>query len=521
MSILKPAILSETRDCALISCLSEQERRRVEYWNNFDPFVNYRMHWRSSMMRHLFHILPGQKILEIGAGNGKFTASLMRVTRGECDITACVFSLKFKKQIDALLQNANVNVDYVDELFDIAKRGKFDFIISHHMLNNEFTSEFLIMVKKLLKPKGGILLFEPNPWNPYYRLRRIIKTIIPLKWRRPVEQITLNRLQMFSVLSDIGFTQINTLPYDFLYSPVPKFLLWPAQHMSIIMENTPYLRNFAGSLYIWARNPAPDDFKANFVDLCEHEEFFDRVSFVIPCHNEEMNVGPLIENINNFYGKYVYEILIIDDNSTDKTYSVASDISQKDHRVKVIKRAPPNGVGRALRDGLKAAKGEYIVIMDSDFQHIIPEMRDLFNAIKNGADVAVGSRFSRNSVLVNYAFTKIIANRAFHMLANIFLGKRFRDLSNNLKIFRRHVAKSIIIESNDFAANVETGLKPLLLGYRVDEVPISWVDRSSIMGLSTFKICKTGPNYFKLLLKLIWRRIIRKNYQGRPVQIKN
>ena len=162
---------------------------------------------------------------------------------------------------------------------------------------------------------------------------------------------------------------------------------------------------------------------------------------------------------------------------------------------------------------MKEAKGEFLLIMDSDFQHIIPEIRDLFDVMADGADVAVGSRFSRESVLVNYAFTKILANRAFHVLANILLGRRFRDISNNLKIFRRDVVEKLVIESDDFAANVETGLKPILLGYRAVEVPISWVNRSVDMGFSTFQIFKTGPNYWKILLRLAWRRITKQPCQ--------
>lgn len=98
-------------------------------------------------------------------------------------------------------------------------------------------------------------------------------------------------------------------------------------------------------------------------------------------------------------------------------------------------------------------------------------------------------------------------------MANLLLGKHFRDISNNFKIFKKEVAKEIILESDDFAANAETGLKPILLGYKVVEVPISWVNRSLTMGLSTFKTIKTGPNYAKILFRLFWRRLRNKPCQ--------
>jgi dolichol-phosphate mannosyltransferase len=77
--------------------------------------------------------------------------------------------------------------------------------------------------------------------------------------------------------------------------------------------------------------------------------------------------------------------------------------------------------------------------MDCDFQHLLPEVADLFDAAVKGYDVVVGSRFSRHSVLLNYPFGKIVGNRAFHLIAQILLLRRFRDLTNNLKLFRRDV----------------------------------------------------------------------------------
>jgi len=490
--------------------LSEQEKRRTIYWNEFDPFVDLRMRWRASVMRHLFHILPGQKILEIGAGCGRFTKALNAVTKGECSITATVFSKQYRDALDNQFSGHNISVVYTDSFPGLLKEEKFDYVIAYHMLDNRTRNFFLRSVKSLIKPGGGILLFEPNPWNPYYRMRRTIQKLLPIKWKRMAEPISLNRLQIFSVLSEIGYTQINALPYDFLYSPVPKFLLWPAQNLSLILENFLYLRNFAGSLYIWARNPASEGQKQPIVDLCEYPMFFRKVSIVVPCHNEEMNIQPLVQGLNDFYGKYILEIIIVDDNSRDKTAQVAEELVIEDKRIRLIRRSPPNGVGRALRDGLTAARGEYILIMDSDFQHIIPEMRDLFDALARGADVVVGSRFSRESVLLNYPFPKIIANRSFHILVKLFINKSCRDISNNLKILRKEVIDNLVIEFDDFAANAETGLKPLLMGYKVVEVPISWTDRSIGMGFSSFKILKTGPSYWRLFFRLVWRRI-RKN----------
>jgi hypothetical protein len=147
--------------------------------------------------------------------------------------------------------------------------------------------------------------------------------------------------------------------------------------------------------------------------------------------------------------------------------------------------------------------------MDCDFQHLLPEFRDLFDAAAKGHDVVVGSRFSRHSVLLNYPFQKIVANRAVHALAQVSLLRRFRDLTNNLKLIRREVFERMNLIEPGFAANAETGLQPLILGYKVKEVPIAWINRTPDMGSSSFRLVKVGGGYGRVLWNL-WRGLVLK-----------
>jgi len=383
------------------------------------------------------------------------------------------------------------------------------------MLPNENYSQLLLSMKRFLKPGGQFLLFEPNPWNPYYQLRKLFSKLLPFK-KFKGKRAAFNRIQMMSILSEIGFTGIKILPYDFLFPPIPKFMLQPMQNLSLILENTPYLRNFSGDLYLHGQKPAPDGWSRPKVNLARHENLKKRVSVVVPCHNEEANILPLVESLRGYYNDYLHEIVLVDDNSRDRTAEVAERLGQEDPRIKLVRRSMPNGVGRALRDGLAAAEGDYILLMDCDFQHILPELTGLFDAASEGADVAIGSRFSRDSILLNYPFTKIIANRAFHILARILFWKNLRDLTNNLKLMKQEVARNLHLESDDFAANAETGLQPLLLGYKVVEVPISWINRSADMGFSSFNLVNTGPNYLKVFFRLFIRRFLGKDVVAQP-----
>jgi glycosyltransferase involved in cell wall biosynthesis len=241
--------------------------------------------------------------------------------------------------------------------------------------------------------------------------------------------------------------------------------------------------------------------------LFEYEELRNAVSVVIPAHNEETNLEPLISGLLQLYGDYIVELVIVNDNSTDRTGGLLEEMRLKEPRIRPIHRKPPNGVGRAIADGLRAARGKYVLTMDCDFQQLLPELRDLFEAAAQGNDVIVGSRFSRHSVLLNYPFMKILANRTFHGLARIVLGYNFRDVTNNLKLVKREVVESLLLRQPGFSVNAETGLQPYLLGYRIREVPISWINRTPGMGTSSFRLVKVGGGYWTVLWGLWLKRV--------------
>src|SRR4030095_14306704 len=156
----------------------------------------------------------------------------------------------------------------------------------------------------------------------------------------------------------------------------------------------------AGAILIHAQKP-PRNAPRPQVSLCEYEALRHAVSVVIPCHNEEMNIGPLVNGLWELFGEYLHEIILVDDNSTDETREVMQCLEAGNPLLKLLVRTPPNGVGRALADGYRAATGRWVLSMDCDFQHLLPEVRDLFDAAMEGFDVIVESRFSRHSVLLN------------------------------------------------------------------------------------------------------------------------
>jgi dolichol-phosphate mannosyltransferase len=332
---------------------------------------------------------------------------------------------------------------------------------------------------RVLKPGGQLIFFEANYWNQVF-----LKNALPplARWAGEARcQIGLRKYRLMQMTSHQGFTHVDVTPFDIVHPRTPRFLLSVVQTLGFVLEHAPVIRELRGTLYIWARKlggkPRP------LVNLAEHEALHASVSVVAPCHNEEMNVEPLVDALVGMYGPYLHEIIIVNDNSTDRTADITRELGRRDPRVKLVDRKPPNGVGRALRDGYAAATGRYILTTDSDFAQIVPEFRDLFDVVARGHAGAIGSRFSHESMLINYPFFKILCNRVSHLLVNLLLPSRVRDISNSLKLYRADIIKNLVLEENHFAANVETGLKPLLAGHDVREVPISWIrDRRAARG---------------------------------------
>ena len=111
-------------------------------------------------------------------------------------------------------------------------------MIASNVLDQACAAPLLTEVQKLLKPGGRLLFFESNPWNPVFQLRRQLGRVLPFL-RRGDERMLHNRVQLYELLSELGFVSIAATCYDFLYPPVPRWSLPVTRPLSLIMENTP------------------------------------------------------------------------------------------------------------------------------------------------------------------------------------------------------------------------------------------------------------------------------------------
>ncbi len=234
-----------------------------------------------------------------------------------------------------------------------------------------------------------------------------------------------------------------------------------------------------------------------------------RLAILVPAHNEATNIVPLAEALLARYAGELQQLIIVDDVSTDGTDRVLDELAAREPRVTAVHRIAPPGVGRALAAGVAAMRDDitHLLSIDADFRENIDEIDGVLQPLREGWDGAMGSRFLKADSLVNYPQGKLFFNRAFHLLAKIVLGPSRTDLTNNFKCYRREVWRAFALREGHFAANAETGLYPALLGYRIKECPVRWVQRTAGMGFSKYKLFTVGPAYARVLTRALGYRL--------------
>jgi glycosyltransferase involved in cell wall biosynthesis len=226
------------------------------------------------------------------------------------------------------------------------------------------------------------------------------------------------------------------------------------------------------------------------------------LSIILIAHNEEQAIGPMLEGLLATYDQEILEIIVVDDASKDNTAGIVESWMKRNVKVRLVKRTPPCGVGRALKTGFRniSPKAEYALSMDSDFVENICQVRALLNAIQEkDCDGVIGSRFIEGGKLVGYPSLKRVMNRLFHGIVKTLFNIKQNDLTNNFKLYKANILRSIPWKSDAFAMNAETGLLPILFGYKIVEVPVVWINRNPQMGKSKFGLFKQGGGYIRVI----------------------
>ena len=206
------------------------------------------------------------------------------------------------------------------------------------------------------------------------------------------------------------------------------------------------------------------------------------LSIVIPAYNEEKRIGATLKRTLAYFADDPdrrVEALVVDDGSTDSTASLLASWQERCPQVRLLRHEQNMGKGRAVRTGMLAAGGEYVLFMDADGSTDICEIEKLLQALDDGADIAIGSRdvvgseISKHQPLPREALGKLF-NRAVRLLAVPDIA----DTQCGFKLFRKEAIKPLFSRQTTcgWAFDVEILYLALQMDYIVEEVPIQWRD---------------------------------------------
>ncbi len=230
-----------------------------------------------------------------------------------------------------------------------------------------------------------------------------------------------------------------------------------------------------------------------------------KLSIIIPTYNEEGNIDTLIHRVHAVLKSIntTHEIIIVDDNSQDKTRPIVKELQTKIPEIMLIERNHERGLASAMVAGYNAAHGELLGAMDADLAHdpqCLPTMLNLIDT--NKADFVIGSRYVPGAKFEGKALLNKVASLVGQTLIKLFLGLNIKDTSNNYRIFKRSLWEKI---KNNLHPDGNVMLTEIVYlanknNFRITEIPIHYIERRA--GKSKLSVFKETFKFFKNILKI-------------------
>jgi len=230
------------------------------------------------------------------------------------------------------------------------------------------------------------------------------------------------------------------------------------------------------------------------------------VSVVVPLLNEQDNIGPLYEQITQtLKGKYNYEIIFIDDGSSDNSFNILADLQKADNRMRVICFRKNFGQTSALSAGFTHAKGEIIIALDADLQNDPVDIPDMIDKLNEGFDVVSGWRKKRQDNTI----TRLLPSKVANWVISWITGVKLHDYGCTLKVYRREV-----LEETKLYGEMHRFIPALASwsGAKIAEMPVNHRPRTS--GHTKYGIGRT----LKVILDLITVKFLG-SFSTKPIYI--
>ncbi|HEY5943487.1 MAG TPA: glycosyltransferase family 2 protein [Solirubrobacterales bacterium] len=229
-----------------------------------------------------------------------------------------------------------------------------------------------------------------------------------------------------------------------------------------------------------------------------------KLSVVMPAQNEEGSVGNTVEGVTAALDRedIDYEVIVVNDDSTDSTEAVVAAIGERNPRVRVHRSHNERGFGNAIRAGLEVFEGDAVAIVMADASDDPEDLVRYHRLLEEGYDCAFGSRFVPGAKVYDYPRLKYVVNRLANQFIRILFRHRYNDTTNAFKAYRREVVETIQpLLSKHFNLTVEMPLKAIVRGHSYAVVPTSWTNRTT--GEAKLAMKEMGSRYLFITL-YVW-----------------
>ena len=223
------------------------------------------------------------------------------------------------------------------------------------------------------------------------------------------------------------------------------------------------------------------------------------VLVIIPTYNEKNNVVKLIDELLEIK----VNVLIVDDNSPDKTYDVVEKYFGNNGKVNILIREKKLGLGSAYRDGFKWGLDngfEYLVEMDADFSHQISDLKTLLLE-KNEKKIILGSRYISQGKVLGWSKRRSLLSKYANKFSSFITKSKISDMTSGFRIYSKHSLEKIKYQNtknNGYAFQIEMTVLAINNGVKIIEIPITFIERESGKSKMNFRIIIEALKYLFL-----------------------
>jgi glycosyltransferase involved in cell wall biosynthesis len=243
------------------------------------------------------------------------------------------------------------------------------------------------------------------------------------------------------------------------------------------------------------------------MEKIQHTKKLSSISAVFPAYNDGGTIASMVTAALITLRKVtdVYEIIVVNDGSTDYTPYILDELAIRYPELHVVHHASNQGYGAALRAGFSAATKDWVFYTDGDAQYNPLELTGLVDALHEGVDVVNGYKLSRNDSVL-----RMVVGRAYHYFVKIFFGFHIRDVDCDFRLIPRRILDEIKLESTSGAICLELVKKIEDAGYIFAEIPVHHYPRS--YGVSQFFVPWRIIRTLHQLVSLYWSLVIKKEH---------